>query len=84
LTDTATTPTLRLSPRQAEVSVLIAAGLTIKGIAEELSITPRTVKFHAEGARDRILEVHPDMRRHGVRSVILRYFAIIEARAFRT
>ncbi|MEY4673779.1 MAG: hypothetical protein RL148_1563 [Planctomycetota bacterium] len=35
-----------LSPRQREILALVAAGFTMREIAEKLSITPRTVAFH--------------------------------------
>lgn len=43
-----------LSPRQAEIVELIAAGLLDKQIARELGITRRTVKQHMTDIRERV------------------------------
>lgn len=39
---------LGITPRQYEVLVLLARGMTIKGVAQELSISTATAKAHAE------------------------------------
>jgi two-component system nitrate/nitrite response regulator NarL len=36
----------RLSAREREVLTLVAAGISNKGIARELRVSPNTVKFH--------------------------------------
>ena len=36
----------RLSAREREVLALVAAGISNKGIARELQVSPNTVKFH--------------------------------------
>ena len=36
----------RLSAREREVLALVAAGISNKGIARELRVSPNTVKFH--------------------------------------
>ncbi len=52
--------TLRLSPREAEMAVMIARGLANKEIADELHISPATVRTHIynlyqkAGARSRV------------------------------
>lgn len=42
----------RLTSRQREVLVLVARGLTDKGIARQLALSPRTVEMHVAGAID--------------------------------
>jgi DNA-binding NarL/FixJ family response regulator len=37
---------VRLSAREREVLALVAAGISNKGIARELQVSPNTVKFH--------------------------------------
>jgi DNA-binding NarL/FixJ family response regulator len=44
--DPATTPTKSLTPRQREVLQLLAEGGTLKGVASELNLAPRTVAYH--------------------------------------
>jgi len=39
---------LGLTPRQYEALVLLARGMTIKGVARELAISAATAKAHAE------------------------------------
>lgn len=39
---------LGITPRQYEVLVLLARGMTIKGVARELDISAATAKAHAE------------------------------------
>jgi two-component system, NarL family, nitrate/nitrite response regulator NarL len=39
-------PTGRLTSREREVLTLVAAGISNKGIARELQVSPNTVKFH--------------------------------------
>jgi DNA-binding NarL/FixJ family response regulator len=36
----------RLTPRQCEVAQLLAEGKSMKGIADVLHVTPRTIAFH--------------------------------------
>jgi two-component system, NarL family, nitrate/nitrite response regulator NarL len=36
----------RLTPREREVLALVAAGISNKGIARALQVSPNTVKFH--------------------------------------
>jgi DNA-binding NarL/FixJ family response regulator len=36
----------RLTEREREVLTLVAAGISNKGIARELQVSPNTVKFH--------------------------------------
>ena len=36
----------RLTSREREVLTLVAAGISNKGIARELQVSPNTVKFH--------------------------------------
>lgn len=48
---------LRLSLRQASVLVYLACGLSIKAIAREMGITPRTVEYHLFCARERLQAV---------------------------
>lgn len=47
-------PTTPLSPREAEVLSLMAAGLTIDEIAEKLVLSPLTVRTHVRNARERL------------------------------
>jgi DNA-binding CsgD family transcriptional regulator len=39
-------PGLRLTAREREVIALVAAGISNKGIARALLVSPNTVKFH--------------------------------------
>jgi DNA-binding NarL/FixJ family response regulator len=43
---TAGQATRRLTSREREVLTLVAAGISNKGIARELQVSPNTVKFH--------------------------------------
>jgi DNA-binding NarL/FixJ family response regulator len=47
-------PTERLSPREIEVLRLLSRGLGNNGIAEELSISPRTAKNHVSSILDKL------------------------------
>jgi DNA-binding CsgD family transcriptional regulator len=44
----------RLSDREHEVLALIAAGVSDKGIARRLGLSPNTVKFHIAGVRAKL------------------------------
>jgi DNA-binding CsgD family transcriptional regulator len=46
-----------LTPRQKDILCLIAEDLTAKEIADELSISPKTVEFHKEILRKKIGKV---------------------------
>jgi DNA-binding CsgD family transcriptional regulator len=46
-------PGVSLSVREAEVLLACAAGRTIQGTADELSVSYSTVKTHRENIRDR-------------------------------
>lgn len=43
-----------LTEREREVALMILDGYTMKGIAESLFITERTVKFHSKNAYDKL------------------------------
>lgn len=43
-----------LTEREREVALLILDGYTMKGVAESLFITERTVKFHSKNAYDKL------------------------------
>jgi DNA-binding NarL/FixJ family response regulator len=45
---------IRLSPRQADVLVLLAQGLTDKEIAARLDLSIRTVRAHVHAAMSRL------------------------------
>lgn len=51
----------RLSPRESEITLLIAKGGTDKQMARHLHCAPSTVKTHAEHAR---LKLHAENRAH--------------------
>ncbi|PTU30851.1 response regulator transcription factor [Stenotrophobium rhamnosiphilum] len=42
------TDTRLLTPREIEVLVLLGTGLSVKGVARELIISPGTVKWHVK------------------------------------
>jgi len=44
----------RLSAREREVLALVAAGISNKGIARELRVSPNTVKFHVAAILDKL------------------------------
>jgi DNA-binding NarL/FixJ family response regulator len=44
----------RLSAREREVLALVAAGISNKGIARELRVSPNTVKFHIAAILDKL------------------------------
>ncbi|HEX7819439.1 MAG TPA: helix-turn-helix transcriptional regulator [Sphingobium sp.] len=50
-----------LTPREVEVLILVATGLSAKEIAIRISIAPRTVERHIENAR---LKMHARNRTH--------------------
>jgi DNA-binding NarL/FixJ family response regulator len=52
-----TKPADKLSPRQVEVLRLLADGYSMKEVASQLNITPRTVAFHKYSLMD-ILGIH--------------------------
>jgi DNA-binding NarL/FixJ family response regulator len=43
-----------LSAREREVLALVAAGISNKGIARELRVSPNTVKFHIAAILDKL------------------------------
>lgn len=43
-----------LTERETQIVVMLLDGQTMKGIAEELFITERTVKFHSKNAYEKI------------------------------
>jgi two-component system nitrate/nitrite response regulator NarL len=45
---------VRLSAREREVLALVAAGISNKGIARELQVSPNTVKFHIAAILDKL------------------------------
>lgn len=45
---------VEMSPREIQISNLLFAGLTRVEIAEELGITPRTVRFHMESLHEKL------------------------------
>ena len=45
---------VELSPRQQQVILLAAQGLTIFAIAHQLELSPRTVEYHLSQARNRL------------------------------
>jgi DNA-binding CsgD family transcriptional regulator len=47
-------PATRLTAREREVLALVAAGISNKGIARELQVSPNTVKFHIAGILDKL------------------------------
>jgi non-specific serine/threonine protein kinase len=53
-TDTPSTPSLLLSPREREVALLVARGLTNREIADALVIGERTVDTHVEHIRNKL------------------------------
>ena len=65
--------TCRLTPRQKDILCLIAEDLTAKEIADELSISPKTVEFHKEILRKKIGKVGTaGLVRLAIRNDILR------------
>lgn len=70
------------SERQTIIATHIAAGLTTAEIAVELSISQRTVEDHAARVRNKIVLTYPEIRFGRPRPVILRYFKMVESRAF--
>jgi two-component system nitrate/nitrite response regulator NarL len=44
----------RLTSREREVLGLVAAGISNKGIARELQVSPNTVKFHIAAILDKL------------------------------
>lgn len=73
-------PPLRLTPRQAEVCLLVVAGESPQAISFELGISSHTVNAHVEQAAARILAVHPEFDIRAPRNVIRRYFVLAAAR----
>lgn len=47
-TDTKTSIGLHVTPRQAEILMLIASGLSDKQIASKLGLSPRTIQSHLD------------------------------------
>ena len=45
--------TMHLTPREREVLALVAAGISNKGIARHLQVSPNTVKFHIAAILDK-------------------------------
>ena len=64
---------LHLSPQQIRVCVMLAGGDSLKAIGKELRISPRTVKFHMEGAAKRLRGHMPSLLGSD-RRVILAYY----------
>jgi two-component system nitrate/nitrite response regulator NarL len=46
--------TMRLTSREREVLALVAAGISNKGIARQLQVSPNTVKFHIAAILDKL------------------------------
>jgi DNA-binding CsgD family transcriptional regulator len=46
--------TIRLSPREAEVTLMIAAGLPAKVIADRLGISPKTVRTYTTNVHQKL------------------------------
>jgi DNA-binding NarL/FixJ family response regulator len=44
----------RLTSREREVLTLVAAGISNKGIARELQVSPNTVKFHVAAILEKL------------------------------
>jgi DNA-binding NarL/FixJ family response regulator len=44
----------RLTSREREVLALVATGISNKGIARELQVSPNTVKFHIAAILDKL------------------------------
>jgi DNA-binding NarL/FixJ family response regulator len=44
----------RLTSREREVLALVAAGISNKGIARQLQVSPNTVKFHVAAILDKL------------------------------
>jgi DNA-binding NarL/FixJ family response regulator len=44
----------RLTAREREVLTLVAAGISNKGIARELAVSPNTVKFHVAAILEKL------------------------------
>jgi len=66
---------VELSPRQEEVIALMADGLTDREIAQELCISPRTVRMHSEVLRRKL---GVTKRRH----IIPMYFDLVVRETF--
>ena len=46
--------TMRLTSREREVLALVASGISNKGIARQLQVSPNTVKFHIAAILDKL------------------------------
>ncbi|MEZ4654522.1 MAG: LuxR C-terminal-related transcriptional regulator [Candidatus Eisenbacteria bacterium] len=57
----------KLTPRQREILQLIAEGRSMKEIASELGITPRTVAYHKYAMMDALgIQTTAELVRHAV------------------
>lgn len=70
---------LKLSPRQAEVCLLVVAGESPKAIADEMGISVHTVNTHIENAAARIRKAYPELAATEPRRLIRRYYIVAVA-----
>lgn len=64
----ASTPVVKLTPREREVLQLITEGLSVKEVAATLNLSPRTVEFHRYNVTDKLgLKTVAELTRYAIK-----------------